>query len=443
MSGLTITNKKIVNFYNKHTNLSIENHLLQIINILEPIIENDSINTDTLNDKMDDLINTFMVTHENNNNQQQNYNNELIKNIIEILNNRNDNIELNFNKKLDVIYQNMLDNIREIKNTIPIKNEFIDTIRNEFKIQKQIDEKSKFDDYIVNQINNLYSNIVENINNTELRLTRDIKDVINVSETIINTSNNTYNKIEEHLQIYSKSSKKKGNSGENRLYNILLNEYPNYDITNSSGLTGTGDFIINTDNNISILIETKEYQTNVSKKEVDKFYRDVKKNKTHGIFISHSSGIVGKLDMQIDLFDNYILIFISNADYNIFKIKTAINTILFLSQHFNNKNDNNIIIDKQLLNLINNDFTKFESIRKNLINGLKEYYNYTIKQYNDMHLDNINLFLSKYFSDKKENICKYCNIYTHSNRRSLSRHETTCKKKYTNTNTDTDTSNDI
>ena len=69
--------------------------------------------------------------------------------------------------------------------------------------------------------------------------------------------------------------------------------------------------------NYEILCEFKTYETNVNSGEVDKFKRDMKHTGLpYGIFISNTSGIVGKDTIEWEIYDNKILVYVSNMGLN-------------------------------------------------------------------------------------------------------------------------------
>ena len=97
------------------------------------------------------------------------------------------------------------------------------------------------------------------------------------------------------------------------------------EIINSSNKTGQGDLILKRPNKVPILFETKNYAINVKK-----FIRDIDNTNYNGIMLSQTSGIIGKDNFQIDIHNNNILVYIHKADYDISKIKLAVNIIDFL-----------------------------------------------------------------------------------------------------------------
>ena len=104
--------------------------------------------------------------------------------------------------------------------------------------------------------------------NTNLHQIKDISSKNNIIQEKISED------FVNYLNRY-KTGSFKGTQGENKLYKIINDEYSNSELTNTSGLGGMGDMILKRVNKIPILIETKEYTTNVKKDEVDKFLKDV------------------------------------------------------------------------------------------------------------------------------------------------------------------------
>ena len=160
--------------------------------------------------------------------------------------------------------------------------------------------------------------------------------------------------------------------GENLLYKILSDELPSSEIINSSNFSGKGDFIIKRKDKYDILIETKDYTTNVKKDEVDKFIRDVNNNDCHGVFISQNSGIVNKENFQFEINNNKILIYIHKMNYEPYKIGLAIKLI--------------------------------DLLKDKLITELKDYTKKTLERYDLINVSSLEKFLSKYYANIKKNI---------------------------------------
>ena len=118
------------------------------------------------------------------------------------------------------------------------------------------------------------------------------------------------------LNIKNNSSKK-GKLGESLAMNSLKKKYPDWKIENTTGTAHESDLFAYSDNYGKILYEIKTYSSNVPSKEIQKFKDDMTTtNSKYGIFVSQTSGIVGKKLIDYEIIDNSILVYISCAGLN-------------------------------------------------------------------------------------------------------------------------------
>jgi hypothetical protein len=102
---------------------------------------------------------------------------------------------------------------------------------------------------------------------------------------------------------YSKISQKRGEIGENMIYQIFQNDFQNYSFEKTNHMSHSADAIIITPNNDKFLLEIKNYQTVVDQKEIDKLKYDMEYTDiNYALFISIQSGIVGKKTIDIEKF---------------------------------------------------------------------------------------------------------------------------------------------
>lgn len=488
---ITIKNKKIVDFYKQHDGIDIEKVNLLYIELYENMMNtnNPSVLSKILNSQGKDITNILSLMNMNNelyktelNNikslqtlNSENIKNELsnlktvintftttlntsitnkiyeskdeyMKSINEILMNKESNSLLNFNNTIEKQNNILIDKFSLILNDIIPKtnNKIHDDIIKYFKddLKSSLDKLKdpnnnlsieKVSNIIENKYNTTISNIQEYIMNyislSENRLNANLEQL----KDITNKNSTLQEKLSDEFITYLnryKIGSVKGTQGENKLYNIINKEYSSAELENTSGKSGMGDMILKRINKPQILIETKEYSTNVKIDEVAKFIRDVNKNNICGIFLSQTSGIVGKNDFQIDMNGDNVLVFVHNVDYDITKIKLAINTIDFLVDKLKSYNNNDIKITSELLNDINSEYKKFLVQKDKLLIDLKDYYKKTSEQYNELNIPSLDLLLSNHFSDSKKKLlnCEYCGNFNAVTPKSLARHVQNCKK---------------
>jgi len=139
--------------------------------------------------------------------------------------------------------------------------------------------------------------IENNIENGE-----NIKKIDNMLCDLLNIKNN---------------SSRKGKLGESLAINSLKKKYPDWKIENTTGTAHESDIFAYSENYGKILYEIKTYSSNVPTKEIQKFKDDmVTTNSKYGIFVSQTSGIVGKKLIDYEVIDNSILVYISSSGLN-------------------------------------------------------------------------------------------------------------------------------
>jgi hypothetical protein len=421
-TNITITNERILSFFNNNKNLNVETVLLNTIELMEKLTissENNSL-----------MLNNILSTVNSNINDT--------KNILEILKNNNDFIKIKMYEMKDSY-------INELKETLKNKDNE-NTINNNLLIDKLTD---KINLLLSNQLS---SNQEQQLTLLTLKLKQELKNdklsIENVSDIIDSKYNNIFSLINDMKDLSTKNqlindellkflnktkvSSSKGLQSENMLFELITRELPTAEIINTSNNTGMGDFIIKRKDKQPILIETKNYNTNVKKDEVDKFLRDVNNNNINGIFISQNTGIVGKDNFQIDIHNKKILIYIHNFNYDSYKLNLAISTIDNLNEKLSVINDNkNINISEELLQEINSEYQNHLLLKEKMVNNLKDYYKKTLDNYNDLSFPCLEKLISKHYANNKKNnlVCDLCKIFETDNNRSLARHKQSCKKK--------------
>lgn len=201
-----------------------------------------------------------------------------------------------------------------------------------------------------------------------------IKKIIDESVNENKCQLTTINDMLTDLLNIKNNSSRKGKLGESLAINSLIKKYPDWEVIDTANTAHEGDIFINSKKYGKILYEIKTYNTNVNSKEIQKFKNDViTTNSNHGLFISQTSGIVGKKMMDMEIYNGKILIYVSCSGLNGHGIEFGTEFLLSLidsgyleKRKVINNNNTNYIIDKindKLIDLNNciNNFSRIKS----------------------------------------------------------------------------------
>jgi hypothetical protein len=280
-----------------------------------------------------------------------------------------------------------------------------------------------------NLLNNIQSAVISYINNTEERITSNINDVKSLALVSQTTQNQVNVDLIEYLKKYNNSSRKGGVS-EVKLDVMLNQAFEKAEIINTTGKTGCGDFIVKREGLRPLLFENKAYVAQVDDVEINKFIKNVDTNEgCHGILVSHNSRICNRKNYQIEIHKNSILIYLGLVDYDVDKIKIAIDIIDNLSSKLFQVG-NNVSISEEMLEDINNEYSMFSSKKEAFMTHLRESNKKSIEFVTNFELPTLCNFLSEKFATTKLNshICKWCKIFIGKNKMSLAAHKKRCSK---------------
>jgi len=432
--NLTISNKRVWDFYNNNKNISFEAVNLIFLDLIEKI-NNDmsstmtnAINNEILSCVKDIKGNVGTIT------------NTLIVKFHDINKEYIDNIKL-------IIASSSAENIEKLTGTLERNSEvFISKINQELpKTNKELHDRMKenlesFQQVIITDIKgqlNTSSNkeeaYKEYISGIDAKMQtiqqplyafitanqeQMVSSLSNLKESSIVSQSNQSKVIEElgeFLNKYRTNSNYKGKSSENNLELVLNKIYPTAEVINSSSsLKLSGDFILKREGKQQILIENKNYDLAVQKEGVEKFLRDIRAQKCNGIFMSQHSGIQYKPNFFIEIEDTCVLIYLHNVEYSEEKIKTAIDIIDKLSDKLSEislDDSDGIVIEKDIMDKINTEFQVFMSHKENMIFNLKEMQKTFLSQFEDLNMPNLSIFLdSRYASIQNQKwTCDICN----------------------------------
>jgi len=467
----TLKSERAIKFYNDHPDIDFDSVNIIFIDLLEKLLNNMS---KTLNENLSLDILKEISTKIKSLEQRTQEDTLILKNIDQATQNYISTLKTNIDNSVSSQKEHIIASLRDVvKNNENENTQFIHKLISdnhqllEEKISKNLENLpkelqnstvSKID--LCQELAKTHTSLTEDINtfmlsqNTEKNLSEDISTLIdskynefNLSitarvETLLSTSTATNNDILERLKpmktvedyfLTQNNSNIKGKRGETKLEPILSSILPEANITNSSGTTASGDFMIERTNKPTILIDTKDYNTCIPTKEVEKIIRDIEKKKCNGILISQNSGIALKYDFEINIHNNFIILFLHNVEYNEDKISIAIQIIDMLHPIIQQQaNLEHETITSDQLNLINKEFQEIICQKKKIIEQIEQHNKHIIKEISKIDIPTLSSILTSKFSqcEKLTYICTICNNFSGKNNRALAAHKRGCAKKH-------------
>ena len=463
---LSLKNKDVWEFYDKHKHLNFEDMNIVLIDILEQLFEsaNPSLNTNIasqLIDNMKQLQTQVSTVTEMFSKSQQDMNTnftikfmEFKKDYIEDLkmilsNNTSDRLApiiREYNDTLldktriminEIIPKNQETLSKDIENSIKALHSSIHQDTSSF--MKSTINKDTLDQF-VNSLEEKFSKTIlssQNIFNSlitssENRLDSRLSELKDISKSNNSTQNVLQNNITDLLKKMENSSSK-GKISENLLFNVLLSLYPTAQIDFVGTTKETGDIILTRKDKPTILFENKNYDKNVIQDEVKKFLRDVEQQNCSAIMLAQHYGITNKENFEIEIHNNNVLVYLHKVEYDADKIKAAVDIIDYFKATLDNSGGivgETLAIDKDILDDINKEYQLFISSKLSHIKTIKDYQQKLISQAEDFKLPNLEQYLSKLYasSSSKNDVCEYCN-YVAKNSRALVAHYRGCTQK--------------
>ena len=158
-------------------------------------------------------------------------------------------------------------------------------------------------------------------------------------------------RMHEYVTAFSKKeSSSKGRALEDKYCVLLRDLLPRCEIEETRYQAHTMDFRIHNPPNASVLIDVKNYQSNVSAKEIKKFHEDMFTNGLPGILLSAHTGIATKDHMQIDVLEGRLVaVYLAHVGGDVHHILTALNIIYGLHRHLNDAADDAPRLDRRTL----------------------------------------------------------------------------------------------
>lgn len=423
---IVLKNPRILSFYDKYPSLSPEAMNLLLIDLLEKLNTNlsnninNSINNDILTsvallqNNVKSIENKLATNNDTLSLKFHEINKDLLLNIKDSMNvsltGSNDKVDKIVEDKFKTYFSNMQELIP--KNNTALSKE-VNELLNKYKIEIKESVSNNSLDKIEQKLQAIQQPLYNFITSNHEQLTTQITHLRDTTTKSASSQEKTQGELEDFLNKFKTSSSLKGQFSENMMETVLNNTYPSAEIINVTSTKASGDFILKRANSTPILLENKNYEINVNSEEIKKFIRDVKEQQIHGIFMSQYSGIVGKQNYQIEIYDGNIGVYLHNVEYNHEKVKTAIDIIDNLAyklKDFKIDEKNGVNIDKEVLESINNEFQIFINKKEALVLSIKEMNKKLVSQVDELKMPDLQLYLSGKFGSLINNNfkCEIC-----------------------------------
>jgi len=473
MSQFLLTNERAIAFFKKHSHLDFNVLNGIFVDIMENLIQNmsDSVesshNTELLvglTKRLETMESSFIKHNESVTTMVSRLNEQFSTMIVS-------HLESMLGHMRDTIKSNNGDSERNILQRIQENNELflskIETLSKDDAVRDFFaGEMNKMNSHIKEETEKLMGTVQRSDSNELVKQVNDVilsqyRDLDNNFKARIDsffasqssTQGSAFTEIMNRLEKTTSAvdvvgdyfqrqigSTNKGKHGETKLELILSQLFPSASIKNTAGMTAMGDFIVERVDKSKILIDTKDYDTVVPVKEVEKLIRDVEKNNCHGILISQKTGIAQKDDFEINVHNHKIIVFIHSANYDGHKIQLAFSIIDHLEPHVVAKNDEGESISSELLALINKEYQELVRQKLNLIETVRKSQSDIIQQIQRIDLPALTKYLDKKFANtgKTGLGCDICNVFIGKNPKSLAAHRRRCQATSTNVVISTD-----
>lgn len=477
------SNERICRFYEANKSINFEAVNLIFIDLFDKLLSD-------MNATMNVTINSQILSSVNQNTLKINEMNSSLSYLKDAVQTMNAEITNNLLLKFNDVKQNYVNDLRTIvkqntnedvcslleKNnnllidkTILILNDIVPKSQNHYysQIHESIRSfhKSISDDtrVLLKCIDN--NTMKDYINNFEMKssmmlqnLQQPIYTYIAASEERINTNissikdnSNVQNKLFGELAAFLNNFRDSGEfkmTKNNQMGPILNKLYTTSEVTplvnnlftrtngiGESNMTENNIHIIKRINKPKVLIQSINIDRNVNGDEVREFVEKIEENKCNGIFLSQQSGFSNKTNFQIEIYNKLILVYIHNCNYSGDMMKSAIDIIDHLAnklREFNNENEFEFNIDKDILEEINKEYQNFISQKESIINVLKETQKKVFNQIDEIKFPSLDKYLSTKFGapvHKQGLKCDLCKNFNANNLKALAAHKRGCSRK--------------
>ena len=390
MGPFTITNSKILSFFEQRPEMDVETTFLKFIDIMETLQE--SMNKTLTNSSVLEILDNLKTMNTKFERSQE-------------------ASQFNLSKYMNELKRDMNEEIKTIM-SISMMEKVEPVLRAKLK-----EQQTAIVDCALDKITNMFDNKLLNIN----EISRSNKEILSSQNDKLN---NLLNRFE--------NSSNKGKMSENLVLNTLKDMYPNAEIYSVGQTKETCDIMLIRNNKPKILVENKDWRRPVIQEEVKKFMRDIELQKCCGLFLSQNTTITTKDNFEINVHDGNVLVYVHCANNDPEKIKIALDIIdafyssLKLLEDESCSEENMNTISREVTDHINAEYQNFLSKKNKTIKMAKEFIQTLVKQIEEFTIPSLETYLaSKYSLSSSKYVCEFCG-FMGKNQQSKSAHMRGC-----------------
>lgn len=429
---LSINSQRIMNFYKQNPRVSFEEVNIQIINIFESMgIENIPPNVQNI---------------DNTQSQLSQFKNDLIKEVRLLTNSNPEDIHILLEKTHNSIIDKtafLLNNILP-KTNQQLSSQIIDSITNmDTELQQNYEDICKDNNRMKEFINNFDLKLSMLIQNQQQPLLSSINIL---EERVSNHISSIKSDIRKQPEVISEQfaeivatkiidkSNMRPLSPCCNMQSVITNLYTSCELLKHKNMSDS--FVLRRKYKPVICLKTSDSEENIPMNTSEELIMSIDDERCHGILMSQNSGISNKDHFEIELHNNYIIVYLHKMNYDETILKTAVDIIDHLSSKLNflksNIHNKELAISKDIMDSINNEYHMFISQKLAVVDVLKENQKRIFSQLDELKMPSLDKYLSQHYlvpvakpGIKRE----LCNSYNANNLKALAAHKRGCIRK--------------
>ena len=435
---ITITDPRILAFCETHVNFEPERVLLTFIETFDSLSRQDERSSieRTMMEMMKSVQESVVTNGERLSKElkQVVYDNvkDVSTTVLENIRGGNDNMKELLRVYLEIRDNRLEERLQHLSN--------VDLVAEVQKIKLLLEKDGLNVENIIHKVNDSnLSNVVDNIKNVvNPVLMKRLDDIheqqVRFSQTVSMMKEDmmpmpgTLNTMSKSVLEYFERLKKpsvRGIQTENQVVQILERELPMHEISKvpSNQQKGQMDITIKRVGYPTILLDSKDYTSNVPQTQVEKFERDIIMSGNHGILLAPFSGIHDKRHFEISKINNRFAIYLHNTGLDVSDLKIALEVLYYLDKMTVVESENVVKIDAEVLTKLN----QILNDHMGKIDAIKSQLRLILTQLDTSMIDTIKQMVGLTAEKKEEiNECEKCGR-AFSNKGALGNHRKHCK----------------